>query len=211
MARLEGIWNTNTDWKKILKNIIGRSLSPEDKRSAFANKNRLAAFGQITRADKDKYDSMDCIFCFIDSSGSMSDHMLQLVLSEVYTLANQKKPVTLVVVQCDTRITDVKIYRDLRQLKRDMVHAEVKGRGGTELKPCWDLLSDKGAQAKWGLPKQMNVELVLCFTDGWLDQYPRDRRTMQNLVWVTIDNPGFEVKYSDSRTKWVNLDSSSIK
>lgn len=210
-SKIDAIWKTATDWKKILRFVIGQSLSPEDKRSAFANKNRLAALGQIARTDKDLYDNLDMITVFIDSSGSMSDEQLRLVLSEVYTLALQKKPITLIVIQCDTRIQEVKVYTSVRELERDLKQATVKGRGGTELKPCWDLLKDPTSRRKYGMPAHGANELTICVTDGFLDQYPRDRRTMQNLLWVVIDNPSFEVKYKDSHTKLLNINSADVK
>ena len=37
----------------------------------------------------------------------------------------------------------------------------------------------------------------MVFTDGYLNQYKRDPRTMRNLCWVILDNPSFDVKYKD--------------
>lgn len=203
-SKLEGLYKVNTDWKKALKQVIGKSISPEDKRSAFANKNVLVSQDRISRTDKDKYDNVDYIMAFIDSSGSMSDEQLKLVLSEVYSVAQQKKPLKLVVVQCDTRIQEIKEYSELRQLKNDMIHATVKGRGGTELKPCWDLLLN---DPKF---KRSSPELVMVFTDGYLTQYKRGK-TMQNLCWCVLDNPSFNVQYKDNRTKCIHLSTSDIR
>lgn len=204
-AKLEGLYKVSTDWKKALRNIVGRSLNPEDKRQAFANKNVLISQDRIARTDKDKYNNMDYICCFIDSSGSMSDQQLKLVLTEVYHLALQKKPIRLFIIQCDTRIQDVKEYTNIQQLKKDTIHAEVKGRGGTDLKPCWELLkTDKRFKGR-------RAELVLCFTDGYLEQYKRDIRTMQNLVWCFLDNPSCSITHKDSNTKALHFKTNDIK
>ena len=210
-SKIDMIWKTVTNWRKILRFVIGQSLSPEDKRNAFTNKNKLAAMGQIARTDKDLYDNLDMITVFIDSSGSMSDQQLRLVLSEVYSMALMKKPITLVVIQCDTRIQEVKVYTSVHQLEKDLKQASVKGRGGTDLKPCWDLLRDKVGRRKYRMPVSGANELTICITDGYLDQYPRDRRTMQNLLWVIIDNPSFEIQYKDSHTKLLNINSADVK
>jgi predicted metal-dependent peptidase len=205
MAKLEGLYKTQTDWKKVLKKIVGNSISPDDKRQAYANKNILISQDRIARTDKDKYDNLDYMMAWIDSSGSMSDDQLKQCLSEVYAVALAKKPIKLIVIQCDTRIQDIKEYRDLRQLKQDMVHATVKGRGGTELKPCWDLLVN---DPKY---KRRPCELVMIFTDGGLIQYKRNPRTMKNLCWVILDNPSWNIQYKDMNTKMVHIKTSDIK
>lgn len=204
-SKIEGLYKTTQDWKKALRTIVGHSLNPEDKRSAYANKNVLISQDRIARTEKDKYDNMDYMMVFIDSSGSMSDKQLKVCLSEVYALALAKKPIKLVVVQCDTRIQDIKEYRTLVELKRDMIHATVKGRGGTDLKPCWDMLKTNPRFNK------RPAELVMVFTDGYLDQYARNPRTMQNLCWVILNNPSFQIKYKDVKTKLVCIDTEQIK
>jgi hypothetical protein len=47
----------------------------------------------------------------------------------------------------------------------------------------------------------------MIFTDGYLDQYKRNPRTMKNLVWVVVDNTGFDLKYKDMQTKCVRIKS----
>lgn len=204
-AKIEGLYKVSTDWKKTLRNIIGRSLNPAETRQAYANKNILTSQNRIARTDKDKWDNLDYICCFIDSSGSMSDKQLKMVLSEVYALALQKKPMRIVCVQCDTRIQWIKEYTSLAELKKDAVKQEVKGRGGTDLKPCWDLLkTDKRFKGK-------RAEIVLCFTDGFCNQYKRDSKTMQNLFWCILDHPSFRIEYLDPNTKALHFDTNNIK
>lgn len=204
-SKIEGLYKVSTDWKKELKKVVGYSISPDEKRQAYANKNILVSQDRIARADKDKYDNMDYMCAFIDSSGSMSDEQLKMCLSEVYAVALAKKPIKLVVIQCDTQIQEIKEYTNINQLKKDMVHATVKGRGGTQLKPCWDLLrNDKRFRGR-------TADLVMVFTDGYLDQYKRDPKTMKNICWVIIDNPSFNIQHKDIHTKRVIINSSDVK
>ena len=204
-SKIESLYKVSTDWKKTLRNIIGRSLNPADTRQAFANKNVLMSQSRIARTEKDKYDNLDYICCFIDSSGSMSDEQLKKVLSEVYSLAMQKKPMRILCIQCDTKIQWVKEYTNLKDLKKDAITQGVKGRGGTELKPCWEFLrEDKRFKGK-------RAEIVLCFTDGYCDQYKRDSKTMQNLFWCILDNPSCTVKFKDANTKMLHFNTNDIK
>ena len=60
------------------------------------------------------------------------------------------------------RLLDVTNHTNLSELKKDIITQGVKGRGGTVLKPCWELLrNDKRFKGK-------RAEIVLCFT---LDKY----------------------------------------
>lgn len=204
-SKIEQLYKVTKDWKKELRKIVGHSISPDDKRSAYANKNILISQNRIARTDKDKYDNMDYMMAWVDSSGSMSDDQLRQCLSEVYAVALAKKPIKLVVIQCDTKIQDIKEYTDLRQLKKDMVHATVKGRGGTELKPCWDLLVN---DPKY---KRIPAELVMVFTDGYLTQYKRNPKTMRNLCWVILDNASWRLQNKDINTKVIHINTNDIK
>lgn len=204
-SKIENLYKSSTDWKKELRKIVGQSISPEEKRSAYANKNVLISQNRLARTDKDKYENLDYIVAVIDSSGSMQDHQLKLCLKEVYQLALQKKPLKIYVIQCDTKIQDLKVYTNVKQLEKDIKVATVKGRGGTEFKPVWDELKNgkyfKGKQA----------ELVMLFTDGYLNQYKRDPRSMKNLCWVILDNPSWQLENKDINTKVIYLKTESIK
>ena len=144
------------------------------------------------------------MMAWIDTSGSMSQEYLEQCLQEVYQVALAKKPLKLVIVQFDTRVTDVQEFNSVQELKKSMRGYKLKGGGGTEVKPCFDML------AKDPKYSRRACELVMIFTDGWLDQYKRDPRRMKNLVWVVVDNVGFELQYKDMNTKCVRLKSSEF-
>ena len=205
LSKIDGLYKVAKDWKKELKKIVGHSLSPEDKRQAYANKNVLISQDRLARTDKDKYDNMDYMMAWVDSSGSMSDDQLKQCLTEVHAIALAKKPIKLIVVQCDTKIQWVKEYKSLAEMKRDIPHQTVHGRGGTELKPCWDLLKN---DPKY---KRKAPDLIMIFTDGYLTQYKRDARSMRNLCWVILDNPSWQAQYKDIMTKVVHIKTNDIK
>lgn len=203
-GKLDDMYRTTKDWKKELKKIVGHSISPDDKDSRFTNKNILVSQNRIARTDKDKYDNLSSMMAWIDTSGSMSQEYLNQCLNEIYAVALAKKPLKLVVVQFDTRVADVQEFRSLQELKTKMHNYQIKGGGGTEVKPCFDMLLkdpkySRGAQ-----------ELVLIFTDGYLTQYKRNPKTMKNLCWVVVDNVGFNLQYKDVNTKCVRLKSSEF-
>lgn len=198
-AKFDNLYKATKDWKKELKKIVGHSISPDDKRSAYANKNILISQDRIARTDKDKYDNLDYMMAWIDTSGSMSQEYLNQCLMEIYQVALAKKPLKLVICQFDTRIADIQEFTSLADLKRSMHSYQIKGGGGTEVKPCFDMLLKDRKYAR------RPAELVMIFTDGYLDQYKRNPRTMKNLCWVVVDNLSFELKYKDANTKCVRL------
>lgn len=157
-STIEGIYKVSKDWKKDLKHIIGRSINPEDKRQAYANKNILISQNRIARTDKDKYDNMDYMIACIDTSSSMTNDELKILLSNVYAIALAKKPIKLYIVFCDTTIADIRKYRNLNELKKDISNIGVKGRGGTDMKALWDLMQ-KDKEFKKA------ADLVIIFTD----------------------------------------------
>ena len=203
-ATFDNLYKATKDWKKELKKIVGQSISPDDKRSAYANKNILISQDRIARTDKDKYDNVDYMVAAIDTSGSMTQEYMNQCLMEIYQVALAKKPLKLVVVQFDTRITDIQEFTSLADLKRKMVSYQIKGGGGTEVKPVFDMFLKNPKY------KRRPAELLMIFTDGWLEQYKRNPRTMKHLVWVVVDNIGFDLKYKDINTKCVRIKSSDM-
>lgn len=204
-STIEGLHKVTTDWKNALRKIVGRSINPEDKRQAYANKNILISQDRIARTDKDKYDNMDYMIALIDSSGSINTEQLRMMLSEVYSIALAKKPIKLIVMQCDTKIQEIKEYTNIKDLKDHLTRATVKGGGGTDFADLWKLLeTDKKFRGK-------KPDLVMLFTDGYVNQLPRNKRTMNHLIWCIIDNPSFNVKHNDSLTKVIHINSADIK
>lgn len=206
-STIEGLYKVTQDWKKDLKYIVGKSINDADKRQAFANKNILVSQDRIARTDKDKYDNMDYMIALIDSSGSMTDNQLKIMLSEVYAIAEAKKPIKLVVIQCDTAIQEINEYKTLAEFKKATKVATVKGRGGTDMGPLWKLLRDDKRFNK------VMPDLVMIFTDSDSRhrQYKRDKSHMNWLCWCVMDDPGFSLQYPDSMTKIIHIKTSDIK
>lgn len=192
-GKIIGQWTVNKNWMSILKKLIGRSINPLDKRQAFANKNVLISQDRIARTDKDKYDNIDYMMAWIDTSGSMTNAFLNWCINEAYGIACRIKPLSIVIVQFDSKITDIQIYKGLPDLKKKLGKFELKGGGGTDVKECFDLFK---TDRRFKRP----AEAVMIFTDGYLRQYKRDRRYINNLIWCIVGNPTFEVQFKDPST-----------
>lgn len=204
-ARIESLYKPTKDWKKELKHIVGQSISPDDKRSAFAHKNTLVSQDRIARADKNKYDSMDYMVAMVDTSGSMSEDDIKGCLTELYAVALAKKPLKLVLMYFGSGVSDLKIFNTLNEFKKEMKHPRVAAGGGTEVGPCFRMLQEDPRF------KRRMADLVMIFTDGYIDQVKRNPKITKNLCWVIIDNPGFDLLHKDIRTKCVHIKTDDMK
>lgn len=199
-------------WKKKLRDIVGRSISPESKRRGFAHQNTLASQGRLALNDFTNYDNLDYIGAFVDTSGSMSQEFLIKCLTEVCKIADAKKPNGIMLAQFDTRITSLERYTSSKEFQKKFKFIKLKGGGGTDIKECFDLPKTTNKEHRKLWPKSI-LDLVVIFTDGYLDTYKRPHQLCRNLVWVIIGNPGFELKKSetDANTKIIYLSEEQAK
>ena len=192
-------------WKKKLKDIVGRSISPESKRRGFTHQNTLASQARLALTDFTNYDNLDYIVALVDTSGSMSQDFLKACLTEVVRIADAKKPNGVIVAQFDTRVADLQIYRNSVEFKKNFKKITIKGGGGTDIKDAFELPkhNNKEYAKKW--PKGNIPDLCVVFTDGYLDQYKRPNQLCKTLLWVIIDNPGFELENKEPNTKIIYI------
>lgn len=206
-STIEGLYKVQTDWKKALKYVVGRSINPDDKRSAYANKNILISQDRIARTDKDKFDNMDYLLAVIDTSGSISNERLKILLTEVYGIALAKKPMKIVIMQCDAKVQDITVYNNLKEFKDSIKITTAKGRGGTDMGDVWRVLRTD----KRFMKHKPDLTIIFTDSDSRERQYPRDKKHMNHLVWCILDCPSFNLKYPDTMTKIIHINSEDIK
>ena len=118
------------------------------------------------------------IVILIDTSGSMNDDDVKEGLSGCKNIIEKDRHCDVTVIENDTQV------RKEYKLKRvSDIDFEVKGRGGTILAP--------GIERA----KQINPDVMLCFTDGGCDDinsFPR-KSLPRKIIWVvqTDDNGGY--------------------
>ena len=212
---LNDIAKSKKNWRKILRQIVGLALSSTATEYRYTNKNILATQGRLARADKPKENVTNYITCMVDTSGSMTVELMRKCLGEVYGLATQKRPEKLLVTQCDTSIQDVKIYNNMREFDRDIKNIRISGGGGTDFKDFWKFLKSQGKGYTNDRSIQSTLvtptDLAIIFTDGYVDQIPRDKNTMKYLIWVILDNTRFELHdKKDMKTKVIYLNTKEM-
>lgn len=192
-------------WKKKLKDIVGRSISPESKRRGFTHQNTLASQARLALTDFTNYDNLDYIVALVDTSGSMSQDFLKACLMEVVRIADAKKPNGVIVAQFDTRVADLQIYKNSVEFKKNFKKITIKGGGGTDIKDAFELPKHKNKEYAKKWPKGNIPDLCVVFTDGFLEQYKRPNQLCKTLLWVIIDNPGFELEHKEPNTKIIYI------
>jgi predicted metal-dependent peptidase len=164
-------------WNQLLRMFCARAT---DSILGYTQKRISRRFG--TRPGTRKADALS-LALIIDTSGSMSDEEIVVLMNEVYWIWRNGAKVT--VYQCDTRVHKPLKYRG----KWD---GKIHGRGGT----YFDLALDE-VEGKY--------DAAIYFTDGWAPQVKRRYRMPVLFVLTTeAENP-----YSWSRC--VRIPESAIK
>jgi predicted metal-dependent peptidase len=103
----------------------------------------------------------------IDTSGSITQEMLDTFASEVNTIASELKPERVTVIYCDARVNHVDTFES------EDVTFKMHGGGGTQFSPVFDLVND------W----EERPVALLYFTD--LACYDKPTEPGYPCLWVT--------------------------
>ena len=154
------------NWIYQWRNIIGR-VAGNKRRTYSRRARRRDSFGVkgVSRHASIK------LVIGVDTSGSMSQKMLQRVFSEVEAMSQHFK---IYLVQFDTQVNDVSEYH-----RGDWKKIKLKGRGGTDFESFFQHLEDH----------KMVGKMNCIVTDGF-DALPRKRN--YPVTWVVIGKQGVE-------------------
>jgi predicted metal-dependent peptidase len=148
---LKNLTNPELDWRELLNTNI-QSVVKNDFTFMRPAKKGIAERVYLPGMD---YDTDLDVFCFIDSSGSMSDEMLQDLLGEVKGCMEQYSNFKLRLCFFDTQTYTI---HEFDPSNIDEIHdIEVEGGGGTDFDCMFDRLKEEDI-----LPQKLIV-----FTDGY--------------------------------------------
>lgn len=118
--------NPQLPWQQIIKQFVGDSLRISETNSRTIRNRR---YGLIYPGKKKDYKAK--ILVGIDTSGSMSNEMIEKCLSEIYGIYKTQNNLDLDIVECDAVIQDVFTYTGKNSFK-------ISGRGGTQYQPIFE-------------------------------------------------------------------------
>lgn len=155
-------------WQAILKKYVGTITANKRKTRARLNRRQPERFDLSGRLD----DKILKIVVAIDTSGSVSDNMIEQILREIFAiLAKRKHEIT--VIECDAQIQRVYRARTPADVKTKVI-----GRGGTMFAPVIEYINQD---------KYFRDALLIYFTDGYGENSIPKPRTYRN-IWVVTDD-----------------------
>ena len=199
VSRFKDYYLTSHDWKSDLKKYMGKALSNVELDTKLGKKKWLAQ-DQIKKYDKPAESSIDSVIFMVDVSGSVSDKLLQNIISECYTICKRKKIEKVTYCYYDDGIRQMETNDTIKTdgiLDPNMVSRikkgnakptkEIHGRGGNSEDVA---MKELEAMIKKSHKKP---ELVMWFTDGYTHARPAKPRNIKHMIWVIYDNLNFEV------------------
>jgi predicted metal-dependent peptidase len=133
---LDELVNPKTPWQEVLRNFL-TAVARND--YSWRRPNRRYAHTGVILPSLHSY-SLGTVAVAVDTSGSCVEEFNKF-LSETQGILDICRPEKVVFMQCDAAIHEVK---ELEQ--GDRMEAKVKGFGGTDFRPCFDLLDQRGDQ-----------------------------------------------------------------
>ena len=164
-------------------------------------KKKWLAQGEIKKYNTPSSDGLDSVIFLIDCSGSVSDKLLQNIISECWTICVKKKIKKVTYCYYDDGIRQMETNDTMHatgvlnpemvtRIKRGNARpiADIHGRGGNE--------EDQVMEEITKIIKQSHKKPELCmwFTDGYTYARPVKPSCIKHMIWVIYDNNNFEVK-----------------
>ena len=155
-------------WKEVLAQFITRA-SGEDR--TWRTPNRRFVHSGLYLPSTEGMEMK--IAVGIDTSGSvMTD--LPKFLGELNSLVKSFGSYELHLIQCDARIQDYKLYTEEDPLDLEHEKFNVRGMGGTKLKPIFDYVE----------LNQLDIDAAVIFTDGYCERFNTYDAPSYPVLWM---------------------------
>lgn len=150
-------------WVDVLRRFVGKASNND-----FSMEIPDKRFAEDDLFVETLYDESvgDVVFA-VDTSGSIPNGLLEKFSSEAEDVLATVRPNKLWFVQCDSKIHECTAYSP-----GDKVTSTLKGRGGTNFRPVFDLIKTK----------QLQPECVVYLTDG-MGSFP-DKQPCYPVLWL---------------------------
>jgi predicted metal-dependent peptidase len=198
VSHFKDYYITSHDWKGELKKYMGRALNNIETDTKLGKKKWLAQ-GEIKKFDKPSETALSNVIFLIDCSGSVSDKLLQNIISECWTICKKKGIQKVTYCYYDDGIRQMETNDTIKSdgvLDPKMVSkikagnarpiADIHGRGGNSEDV---VMNELVAMLK---KSHKRAQLAMFFTDGYTYAKPVKPREIVNLIWCVYDNNNFE-------------------
>ncbi len=155
--------NSRIDWRKELYNAIDRHyrdnyrMMPPSKKLLYSGIYLPSLYSDTLR-----------LTIAIDSSGSVDEQLLSLFMSEVEAILIHFPSYVIDIIVCDARIQN---YRQF--LSGEALEIEIKGGGGTDFRPVFDLIEER-----------LDAPSLLLYFSDTKGTFP-DAEPMYEVMWIS--------------------------
>ena len=180
---LDKLGRSTHDWRKDVRMFRAHCATPQ-RRSTRKRRNRR--YGLLYPGKK-RTIRMHLVVA-IDSSGSVNDRALAQLMAEIGAL--KELGIDITVIECDSRVNQVYRYNPNHVPK-------VKGRGGTDFNPVFDLIETAAFIDEYG-----EVDGLIFQTDGG-DYGPLVNKPDYPVLWALL--PGCHSRYEWGRKTYIEV------
>jgi predicted metal-dependent peptidase len=133
---VEQITSPKVSWRDILREFITERSRTE---YSWLPPNRRYVHQGLYLPSRDSRELGDIVVA-VDTSGSVSDEILEAFAAEVNGIVEDARPSRLHVAYCDTKVHRSEVYEP----DDTPIKMEVDGRGGTSFHPVWEWIEENG-------------------------------------------------------------------
>lgn len=179
------------DWRSVIRTTLRKlgssymTLAKPDRRFVHDQK--------ILPGKKKIYDGLDKVFFCIDTSGSISDKDIGIVLKQIKQMLKVFKQVSAKVIYWDNTVNNVESLEGEKDYERFVKTTKAKGGGGTDCNVVFDYL-------KTTYKINLNSALlepytVIIFTDGYFGKLREEYKKFRDTLFVIQDNKNFTAPF----------------
>ena len=177
------------NWKDALKKYVGKAMSRQ--LEYFMGNRRFIGAGQYLTGDRKTSNALDGALYAVDTSGSMGDKALSILLSEMKAITEQKKVKKTTIIYFDDGIQDIVNLDSESRVKQ--YQPKAGGGGGTSFVEPLQQMTEMWKKGKYSVA-------FFC-TDGdpsALREIASTPPKFKNKwIWIILDFPGFKAPWGD--------------
>jgi predicted metal-dependent peptidase len=162
------------DWRDHIRLLMTGKIGARGETWKRPNRRRLALNPLAVLPGRKGY-GCELVVVGVDTSGSIGNHELTVFLSEVGGILNDVKPRKILVIGCDSKVSQVDELTTLDEFE-GLREKGIKGGGGTDFRPVFDYITEH----------DLKPETMVYLTDLYGD-FPHEAPAYP-VVWAATTN-----------------------
>lgn len=161
--------DSEVDYRELIKHVL-EDHTPSD--YTFMRRSKAGRSVGVHLPATDNEGNVEVIVS-LDTSGSVSDELLEYFIAEIKSLISSYPQVELHVIQHDSKVQKVDHYHNATE--SDFNRVEIKGRGGTNHTPVFEHIQEEMTD--------LDSTVLINLTDGFTT-VPDDAEGIDDIIWI---------------------------